>query len=161
MFFSKKDTRKGSDCSQDPFLAAASLIDEHNISNIARHMGKNPKTLLAKLNNDSDFHQLNLGEAIAITNITGDKRILKAWARSLGFILVEEPDSSGVTDDEFSDLLLNLQSQLGKLSMVILGARADGIITQEEYIDIHGNTVNSIQTIYQLDEVIKSQVRAG
>jgi len=161
MFFSKKDTRKGVDCSHDPLLAAASLIDFFNISDIARHMGKSPKTMLAKLNNDSDFHQLNLGEAIAITNITGDKRILNSWANSLGFILVEEPSVTGVTDDEFSDLLLTLQSELGQLSKVILGARSDGIITSEEYIEIHSKTVNSIQIIYQLDEVLKSQIRGG
>ncbi|WP_351122631.1 phage regulatory CII family protein [Shewanella sp. T24-MNA-CIBAN-0130] len=159
MFFSKKDTRKGNDFSQDPLLAAASLIDVHNISDLARQLGKNPKTLLAKLNNDSDFHQLNLGEAIAITNMTGDNRILGAWAKSLNCILVNEPDPDGVTDEDFSDLLLSFQSQLGDLSRTILKAREDGVITTDEYADIHATAIRSVQLVFQIDTALRSQIR--
>lgn len=160
MKFSKKNLRQPSLISRCPMAAAASLTDDHNLTDLARLMGKNKKTLAAKLNNDEayDQHNLHLLEAIAITELTGDERILKAWAASRGNALIALPEA-GLTDEEFSDVLLTVQSTQGELATAIRKARADGVITEADYATINRNTLNAIEKLLQLDAELKAQVR--
>lgn len=158
MKFSKRNTRMPSLSTRCPMAAAATFTDDHNVSEIARTMGKNPKTLITKLSNDFDTHQLTLAEAVAITEITEDERILKAWANGNSKVLFSLP-SPGMTDDEFSDLLLTNQQRGGELASCILSARADGVITESEYAGIHQHILKSIEGLLQLDQELKSQVR--
>lgn len=158
MRFSKRNTRMPSLRTRCPMAAAASFTDDHNVSDIARTMGKNPKTLIAKLSNDVDTHQLTLAEAVAITDITQDERIIKAWANGNGRVLFSLP-TPGMTDEEFSDLLLINQQRGGALASSILTARMDGVITETEYAGIHEHILTAIEGLLQLDQEIKSQVR--
>lgn len=160
MQFSKTNTRMPSLVTRCPMAAAADLRNHHNISALARMLGKSEKTLASKLNNDSDYdtHNLNLREAIAITEITGDERILAAWAVSRGKILIEIPTVS-LTDEEFSDVLLQVQATQGELARAIIESRADGVITEADYTAIHRNTLIAIQQLLQLDAELKAQVR--
>lgn len=158
MYFSKRNTRIPSLSSRCPLAAASTFTDDHNVSDIARTMGKNPKTLLAKLSNDVETHHLTLAEAIAVTDITGDERIIKAWAHSCGQVLFTLPGKT-LTDDEFSDLLLTVQRGSGALAESILKARSDGVISEQDYSDIHSHVLNAISGLLQLDEELKHQVR--
>lgn len=160
MDLSRANLRQPSKVSQCPMAAAASLTDDHNITEIARLMGKNKKTLAAKLNNDDAFdqHNLHLLEAIAITELTNDERILKAWATARGKALVSLP-VTGLTDDEFSDVLLTVQATQGELAGAIKKARADGVITEVDYSVINKATLTAIEKLLQLDAELKAQVR--
>jgi len=160
MQFSKKNLRQPSKVTQCPMAAAASLTDDHNITELARLMGKNKKTLAAKLNNDDAFdqHNLHLIEAVAVTELTNDERILSAWANSRGKVLVSLP-KTGLTDDEFSDVLLTVQATQGELAKAIKLSRADGVITEADYAAINKNTLIAIQQLLQLDAELKAQVR--
>ncbi|MGL6556969.1 phage regulatory CII family protein [Aeromonas dhakensis] len=89
----------------DVLLAAYLLGKSHNISEIARLMGKGETVLANKLNPDCDSHHLNLGEAVAITELTGDNRILEAWAASRGKALVDLP-AGVVSDDDLVEQVL-------------------------------------------------------
>lgn len=160
MDFSRTNLSQPSRVSHDPMFAAASLTDSFNITALAKLIGKSEKTLAAKLNNDPEYdhHNLHLAEAVAITEITGDERILSAWANSRGKVLVSLP-KTGLTDDEFSDVLLTVQTTQGELASAIKKARADGVITEADYAAINRNTLNAIQQLLQLDAELKAQVR--
>lgn len=116
----------------DVLLAAYLLGKSHNISEIARLMGKGETVLANKLNPDCDSHHLNLGEAVAITELTGDNRILEAWAASRGKALVDLP-AGVVSDDDLVEQVLLAQSVFGKLMQSIHDARADGVIDRMEH----------------------------
>lgn len=160
MKLSKTNTRKPSLVARCPMAAAADMRNHHNISALARMMGKSEKTLAAKLNNDADYdtHNLHLIEAVAVTELTNDERILSAWANSRGKVLVSLP-KTGLTDDEFSDVLLTVQATQGELAKAIKLSRADGVITEADYAAINKNTLNAIQQLLQLDAELKAQVR--
>lgn len=160
MHLSKKNMRQPSRSSQDPMYAAASITDDHNISQLAKLMGKNEKTLAAKLNNDHEYdgHHLHLAEVIAITELTNDERILKAWATSRGKALVALP-TAGITDDELSDLLLSVQESVGMLSGAIKQSRVTGVIQEADYARVNKATLISIELLLQLDAEIKAMVR--
>ena len=115
----------------DVLVAAYLLGKRHNISEIARLMGKGETVLANKLNPDCDSHHLNLGEAVAITELTGDHRIVETWAASLGKVLVDLP-AGAVSDDDLVEQVLLAQAVFGKLMQAIHDARADGFIDRIE-----------------------------
>jgi len=126
-------TRSKPMVSRPNVLVAAYLLGkDHNISEIARLMGKGETVLANKLNPDCDSHHLNLGEAVAITELTGDNRILEAWAASRGKALVDLP-AGVVSDDDLVEQVLLAQSVFGKLMQSIHDARADGVIDRMEH----------------------------
>jgi len=61
----------------DVLVAAYLLGKSHNISKLARLMGKGETVLANKLNPECDSHHLNLGEAVAVTELTDDNAILE------------------------------------------------------------------------------------
>lgn len=158
MQFSRTNMRNPSLTTRCPLAAAASLTEDYNVSKLARLMGKSEKTVAAKLNNDYDTHHLNLFEAIQVTELTNDERILRAWAESRDKVLFDKP-GIGLTDDEFSDLLLMSQERAGHLAGIVRRAREDGVITDKEYSDIYSATVNQIETLLQIAAELKEQVR--
>ncbi|WP_421188831.1 phage regulatory CII family protein [Aeromonas enteropelogenes] len=111
----------------DVLLAAYLLGQGHNISDLARKLGKSPVVLANKMNPDCDSHHLNLGEAVAVTELADDNRILEAWAAGRGLMLVARPNGS-VSDDELVEQVLLAQSVFGKLMQAIHDARVDGVI---------------------------------
>lgn len=115
----------------DVLLAAYLLGQHHNISELARLLGKGPTVLANKFNPDCDSHHLNLGEAVAVTELTGDSRILETWAASCGKALVDLP-AGVVSDDDLIEQVLLAQSVFGKLMQAIHDARADGVIDRME-----------------------------
>ncbi|WP_262364727.1 phage regulatory CII family protein [Aeromonas sobria] len=109
-------------------LAAAYLLGQAtNISDLARKLGKSPVVLANKMNPDCDSHHLNLGEAVAVTELADDNCILEAWAAGRGLMLVAMPHGS-VSDDELVEQVLLAQSVFGKLMQAIHDARVDGVI---------------------------------
>ena len=109
-------------------LAAAYLLGQaSNISDLARKLGKSPVVLANKMNPDCDSHHLNLGEAVAVTELADDNRILGAWAAGRGLMLVARPNGA-VSDDELVEQVLLAQSVFGKLMQAIHDARVDGVI---------------------------------
>ena len=109
-------------------LAAAYLLGQaSNISDLARKLGKSPVVLANKMNPDCDSHHLNLGEAVAVTELADDNRMLDAWAAGRGLMLVARPKGS-VSDDELVEQVLLAQSVFGKLMQAIHDARVDGVI---------------------------------
>ncbi|MGU5813901.1 phage regulatory CII family protein [Aeromonas hydrophila] len=113
-------------------MAAAYLLGQAtNISDLARKLGKSPVVLANKMNPDCDSHHLNLGEAVAVTELADDNRILEAWATGRGLMLVARPHGS-VSDDELVEQVLLAQSVFGKLMQAIHDARVDGVIDRME-----------------------------
>ena len=154
----KINRRKRSLVSRCPLTAAASFVDDYNISEIARCMGVSEKVLLSKLNFDCETHHLNLQQAIAMAELTNDTRVLQAWATSQGKMLVDAPEPQQ-TDAELSDQLLNLHELFGDFAREFKRAREDGIITEEEYLRIHKKAVTTTQALLGISAEIKQMIR--
>lgn len=121
--------------SPDVLFSAYSLGQRHNISELARRLGKGATILANKLNPDCDTHHLTLGEAVAITELTNDGVILDAWALSRGQLLVDMP-AGAVSDEDLVEQVLLAQSIFGQLMQVIHDARRDGVIDRLEQAQI-------------------------
>ncbi|MEV3830172.1 phage regulatory CII family protein [Aeromonas allosaccharophila] len=139
-------------------MAAYLLGKDHNISEFARLMGKGETVLANKLNPDCDSHHLNLGEAVAITELTGDHRIVEAWAASIGKVLVDLP-AGVVSDDDLVEQVLLAQSVFGKLMQAIHDARADGVIDRVEHSQIERIGTQAAEHVLGLISTTSANVR--
>lgn len=138
--------------------AAQQLGQRHNISELARLLGKSQVILANKLNPDCDSNHLNLGEAVAITELADDNGILDAWAASRGQVLVSVPE--GVqSDEELADMVMMVSESLAQVFSAYREARADGVIDAQERQQIGLRVRDAIRDLLSLDAEIGGQVR--
>ena len=116
----------------DVLVAAQELGHRSNISELARQLGKSPVVMANKLNPDCDTHHLSLGEAVAITELSGDNGVLESWAHLRGKMLVDVPAGS-MNDEELADQVMMVQVVVGQMMQVIHDARKDGVIDRIEH----------------------------
>lgn len=138
--------------------AIRSFKRAHNITELARQMGRNPTTLLDKLNPDREDHVLTLAEAMALTHNTGDEGLLRAWAAERGCALVKLPDSD-LSDEELSDQMLMIQELFGVFAREIREARADGVFDPAEIARIRTAAVQLVRQALSTTAEIESSVR--
>ena len=142
----------------DVLVAAQQLGQRHNISDLARLLGKGQIILANKLNPDCDSNHLNLGEAVAITELADDNGILDAWAASRGKVLVDIP--AGVTtDEELADLVMIVSESVAQVFCAYREARRDGVIDRHERQEIGQCVRGAIRDLLSLDAEIGGQVR--
>lgn len=152
------NTSNQSEVSPDVLLAAYLLGKRNNISELARMLGKGTTILANKMNPECDTHHLSLGEAVAITEMTGDNSILDAWAASRGKALVDIP--AGVTsDEELADLVMIVSESVAQVFSAYREARRDGVIDRHERQAIGQCVRGAIRDLLSLDAEIGGQVR--
>lgn len=112
---------------------------------LAVRLGMPGAVLRSKINTRCTTHHLRLDEAVAISELTGDPRILRAFAAETGRIVLDAPCEA---DSEPSDMaVLELVAAVwaghGELGGVIHRALADGVLTETEYELIKEATANT------------------
>lgn len=112
--------------------AAYAVVHDYpgGTESLAPRLGMSGAVLRNKANPHCDTHRLALDEAVRITDITNDDRMLRAWAAHRGQALVDldvgEPRGPVVAH------VLDMQTHEGELSRVLASALADGVITPNE-----------------------------
>lgn len=144
--------------SRDVLIAAQQLGHAHNMSALARALGKGATVMANKLNPDCDHHHLTLGEAVAITDLTDDDRILQAWALSRGQMLVSVP-TGAVCDEDLMELVLLAQCVFGRLMGAIHEARSDGVIDALEHGQIERVGIETAEHVMNLIRSTGANVR--
>ncbi len=114
---------------------------------------------LNKLNPNNEHNVPTLKDAIKLTDYFDDDRILKSWANSRGFLLVEKIVPEEVDEEEILDAMLNLSRDFGHLGEVYHTARADGIIDPEEHKMIVKAATMLRTSVAMLENIIETQVR--
>lgn len=152
------NTSKQIPVSPDVLFSAFALGQRHNISELARRLGKGATILANKLNPDCDTHHLTLGEAVAITELTNDGAILDAWALSRGQMLVDMPEGA-VSDEDLVEQVLLAQAIFGELMREIHDARRDGVIDRLEQSRIENIGRSAAQQVIGLIKTTGANVR--
>ena len=100
-------------------------------------VGISAAVLRNKVNPNNETHHLTLNEARRITAITGDHRILQAWAHEEGFLMVKAPDDVRIESDmSVFEQYAGLGIANGAFSQAIYIALSDGGVTSEEMREI-------------------------
>jgi hypothetical protein len=96
-------------------------------------VGTSAAVLRNKVNPNNDTHHLTVAEADRIVGVTGDFRMLKAWANAHGFLLIKAPDAQrGESDMSVLEKVVELGVANGQFMQAINAALADGRIDQRE-----------------------------
>lgn len=81
---------------------------------LAAKMGMPAGTLYNKLNpHESTHHKLTLQDVIQISAITGDLRVMKALAQTLGCVCFPVPNLNHVSDEALLELINNVGAEGG------------------------------------------------
>lgn len=108
-------------------------------------VGISSAVLRNKVNPNNDTHHLTLAEAVRIGDIADDDRILQAWARSRGYMLIKPPAGRSC-DMAVLEQVVNLGIANGQFMATINAALSDGKITRDEIEKIHG-AERDLQTV--------------
>jgi len=92
-----------------------------------------PAVLRNKVNPNNDTHHLTFAEAQKISALTADHRMLQAWARAEGYLLVKAPDSCKTESDmSVLEQMAGLMVANGAFGQEVYNALADGRVDHLE-----------------------------
>lgn len=94
-------------------------------------VGISPAVLRNKVNPNNTTHHLTFAEAQRIADMTGDYRMLQAWAHEAGFLLVKAPEGN-TCDMAVLEQVVSLGVANGQFMQTIHSALADGVVDQDE-----------------------------
>lgn len=92
---------------------------------------------------DGKRHHLTLEEAVRITDFTDDNRILQAWARQRGFLLVKAPEGASECDMSMLEKVAAFMVASGLFGKEIYDSLSDSRVDQSEVCRVEdaGNRV--------------------
>jgi len=99
---------------------------------LAPRLGMSGAVLRNKVNPNNSTHHLTLAEAVKMTDITGDERILEAWARERGKALMEVPAAENCADGEVIEMMSESMKTFGDIGAAITDTFADGRVEAHE-----------------------------
>lgn len=99
---------------------------------LAPRLGMSGAVLRNKVNPNNSTHHLTLAEAVKMTDITGDERILEAWARERGKVLMEVPAAENCADGEVIEMMSESMKTFGDIGAAITDTFADGRVEAHE-----------------------------
>ncbi|AQG98571.1 hypothetical protein A9R05_06785 [Burkholderia sp. KK1] len=131
----------------------------HNTDTLATLMGLSSGAILRNkvvLNRTPDNrNHLTLAEAVRMTEITNDRRILEAWARELGMALVKIPMPEDCADAEVVELMGKSLGTLGDVGAEIVRTLEDGRVDAHEARKVDDRAFAHITTVVSLTSRIK------
>lgn len=130
---------------------------------LAPRLGMSAAILRNKVNTNCDTHHLTLAEAVRITTLTDDPRILQAFAQETGRVALEAPtgDDAHASDMAVLELVVAVMAGQGDLGSIIHRALADGDLTPAEFSQIESAASASHQKIAALVRRLRGMVDAG
>ncbi|ARP86280.1 phage regulatory CII family protein [Bordetella genomosp. 9] len=112
-------------------------------------VGISAAVLRNKVNPNNDTHHLTYAEAIRISGLTGDVRMIEAWAALHDRILVPVPQAGTSDMDVLSDTC-SLVTQVGEYMKTIHTALSDGRVDQKEISAIRQQAIEAMAKVATL-----------
>ena len=109
--------------------AATALVRKHGAAEMAEALGMSVALINAKLDPNKDRNVLSLRDAMRMTDVSGDLRILQAWASAENCRVVPVDATSEGT---LMSTLLEQNEHEGNFARVLGAAIADGVISDNE-----------------------------
>ena len=128
---------------------------------LANKMGIPPGTLYNKANaNETSHHKPTLSDAVVATVISGDKRILHAFAATVGQVCYSLPDLSNLSTTALISHITRTEATAGDFYRAIHNAlETDGVISPIEFETIEQQAHNWISVILEGLERMKEMSR--
>lgn len=133
---------------QDAFYR---VVHDFGVEKLAGMMGMSPGVLYNKANaNDSSHHKPSMADCIVITHLTGDKRIVQAFAHSAGGLFHQLPDLSKLSTDALLMQILKIEHEGGDFYLAINESlELDNKISGAEYVRIEHEAHEFLAAIFE------------
>jgi hypothetical protein len=89
-----------------------------------------------KVNPNNTTHHLTLAEALRMSAVTGDRRIVEAFARELGLVCLEVPEAENCADGEVIEMMSGSIESFGEVGREITKTFADGRVEKAEALRV-------------------------
>ncbi|MBN3848170.1 hypothetical protein G3N58_15215 [Paraburkholderia sp. Ac-20342] len=103
---------------------------------LAPRIGMSAAVLRSKVNPNTDTHQLTLVNAVRVTEVANDDRILEAWARERGYLLHKVPGVEHCSDEAIVELMAQTWETNGDIGKEVNRTFADGRVQQHEVVRV-------------------------
>ncbi len=120
------------------------------LAELARVLAVNAGTLQNKVNPHQETHHLTLAEAVQITVAAGDRRILEAFASTVGCVVVPVPDQRAVSDAALLELMNRMLAEQGQFAAAFNDGLYDGRFSPGEYLRLHGEAMQFVAAVLEL-----------
>ncbi|SMG00356.1 phage regulatory CII family protein [Burkholderia singularis] len=117
---------------------------------LAPRVGLSGAMLRNKVNPNNDTHKLVLAEAVRITDVANDDRILDAWARERGYALVKIPSAENCSDGEIVELMAKTWETNGEIGKEIIRTFEDNRVERHEVLRVKERTWKHFQVLLGL-----------
>lgn len=104
---------------------------------LAKAIGKNETSFSHEINGTGSA-KLGLHDAVKMTMVSGDMRVLNAFAAECGFMCVPLPDSLSVDGDLTMQALGDMTSKFGEVISEVSASCADDRVTENELTRVEG-----------------------
>ncbi|MBU1692311.1 MAG: phage regulatory CII family protein [Gammaproteobacteria bacterium] len=131
------------------------------VPKLAAKMGMSAGTLYNKANtndNENNHNKPTLADAVLVSAITGDHRILHAFAHTLGEVCFPVPDLSHVSDAALLELITKIGAEGGDFYRAVNKAMADGKFTKGELKVINLEALEFVAAIVEAVQRMKGLV---
>lgn len=132
----------------NPFEAFRQLVYLHDVKNLAAHLGMKLGTLYNKA--DADVHSHNqptLRDVVALTQLTGDFRVLDALNEMFGRAAFDVSPHVQVSDSALLELLTTLGIENGDFHKALHDALVDGKFSKAELQAIRGAAFDMVSAL--------------
>jgi hypothetical protein len=117
---------------------------------LAPRMGLSANVLRNKVDPRKDSHKLTLDEAVRMSDMAEDDRVLEAWARHRGFALVKMPDVTGCSDGAIVELMGEAWSTHGEVGKQICKTLEDGRVEEKEVARVETSIYKHAQVLFNI-----------
>ncbi|MFT4171774.1 MAG: hypothetical protein QM639_04390 [Rhodocyclaceae bacterium] len=132
------------------------------IAALAERIGRSPGVLHNKFSDADDRYSITDAEADALAKAvfekTGSRAYIEAKCPIHGGIFVALPEKGEAADDDVFAAFLRGMRSLGVLAEELTEARADGVITPDEFAAINLRARKHIATIVEALKTLETQV---
>jgi hypothetical protein len=142
--------------------AAFNLVSDYpgGAQSLAPRMGKGVSTLSHEVT-AAGTAKLGLLDAEKMSVLSGDYRILTAWANNMGHMLLPLPTTAQRLDDDCMLRLADTAKEFGELCKEVAGDLADSVISDNELDRIDRETGRLIASLQALRGSLAARNLAG
>lgn len=111
---------------------ALALEYDGGCESLAPRIGMSAHVLRNKVNPNNKTHHLTLVEALRMSVMTKDRRIVEAFARELGLVCMDVPQPENCADGEVLEMMSESMKTFGDIGNEITKTFADGRVESRE-----------------------------
>jgi hypothetical protein len=142
----------------NPIDAARLVVRDYpgGAASLAPRLGKAASSLSHEVDPNFRGAKLGLEDAVTITQLTGDMRILAAFAAECGFSLLPLPDAAVSTSCAIT-AVASVMHETADVLRTVSATMADGVVTPNEKVACRKEIGEAMRALMQVDAILEAQ----